>query len=81
MGSICLEKNQEREALKWYLMAAQQGHAIAQNNLATFYATGRGVRKDLDEAEKWFLMAAQHGDETAAENLKKLRRERPPPKK
>ena len=62
---------------RWGRKAAKQGHALAQNNLGTFYAQGRTVKKNLDEAEKWFLMAAQQGDPTAAENLKKLQMERP----
>lgn len=76
LGSISLEKKNDRDALKWFLTAARKGHAQAQNNLGTFYATGRSVRKSLDEAEKWFLMAAQQGDQPAAENLKRLQKER-----
>lgn len=76
LGTISLEKNNEKDAYKWYLMAAKKGHAMAQNNLGTIYATGRTVKKNLDEAEKWFLMAAQRGDASAAENLKKLQMER-----
>jgi len=77
LGSISLEKNNEKDAYKWYVMAAKQGHAQAQNNLGAFHAQGKTVKKNLDEAEKWFLMAAQQGDATAAENLKKLQKERP----
>jgi len=77
LGSISLEKNNEKEAYKYFVMAAKQGHALAQNNLGAFHAQGRTVKKNLDEAEKWFLMAAQQGDATAAENLKKLQKERP----
>jgi|SRR5579862_1266483 len=77
LGSISLEKNNEKEAYKWFVLAAKQGHAQAQNNLGAFYASGKSVKKNLDEAEKWFLMAAQQGDATAAENLKRLQKERP----
>ena len=80
LGSVSLEKNNEKDAYKWFVLAAKQGHALAQNNLGAFHAQGKTVKKDLDQAEKWFLMAAQQGDATAAENLKKLQKERPPKK-
>jgi TPR repeat protein len=76
LGSISLERKNDKDAYKWYVMSAKQGHALAQNNLGAFYASGRGVKKSLDEAEKWFLMAAQQGDASAVDNLKRLQKER-----
>lgn len=49
------------EGAKWYLRAAEQGHAYAQFNLATVYSTGQGVVEDKAEAAKWFRRAAQMG--------------------
>ena len=49
------------EALRWYRLAADQGHAGAQSNLGLTYANGRGVPQDDDEAARWFRLAADQG--------------------
>jgi TPR repeat protein len=48
---------------------AEQGNAIAQGALGSFYYTGRGVAKDYVEAVKWSRKAAEQGD---AENQTSL---------
>ncbi len=60
------------EALKWYRLAAEQGAALAQNNLALMYATGRGVTRDDVEAWAWFNMVAISGNKAAARNRDNL---------
>jgi hypothetical protein len=40
------------EAVKWYRLAADQGHATAQSNLGVKYENGEGVRQDHAEAVK-----------------------------
>ena len=57
------------EALKWYRMAADQGHAKAQNNLGFMYFNGKGVPQDYAEALKWYRMAAEQGNAEAQRNL------------
>lgn len=57
----------------WYLKAAKQGHAKAQNNLGVCYQYGRGFCKNLPEAIKWYEMAAKQGNPTAMNNLQKVR--------
>ena len=47
--------------LKWYRLAAEQGHAHAQNSLGGMYSSGQGVLKDDAEAVKWYLWAANQG--------------------
>ncbi len=76
MGIFHRERNEHKEAVKWWVLSAGQGNMLAQNNLAAYFAMGKGVKKDLDEAEKWFLMAAQQGNAQAVENLKRLQKER-----
>ena len=44
-----------KEAVKWYLKAAEQGNAIAQNHLGVMYDQGKGVTQDYKEAAKWYL--------------------------
>jgi len=57
------------EAVKWYRLAAEQGHARAQNNLGAHYDHGDGVPKSESEAIKWYKMAAKKGDVSAIFNL------------
>jgi TPR repeat protein len=49
------------EAVKWFRLAAGQGHARAQLNLALIHAMGDGVPKDGGEAAKWFRLAGLQG--------------------
>ena len=46
----------DAEAVKWYRLAAEQGHADAQYNLAN-YATGEGVLRSGAAAADWFYKA------------------------
>jgi TPR repeat protein len=49
------------EALRWYHLAADQGHADAQHNIGICYARGTGVAQDDAEAARWFRLAADQG--------------------
>jgi TPR repeat protein len=57
------------EALKWYLLAAEQGHSMAQSHLGSMYSGGTGVPQDYKEAMKWYLLAANQGYGHAQYNL------------
>ena len=57
----CAAKN-EKEAVKWYTLAAKNGQAEAQRNLAGMYSSGRGVKKSETEARRLFLLSAAGGD-------------------
>ena len=57
------------EAVKWYRLAAEQGHAKAQYNLGLMYDNGEGVPQDYAEAVKWYRLAAEQGDAAAQTNL------------
>ena len=50
-----------REAAKWFRLAAEQGHAEAQEGLAGLYYIGYGVREDYVEAAAWYMKAANQG--------------------
>ena len=59
----------DAEAVKWYRLAAEQGHADAQFNLGNMYARGDGVPENDAEAVKWYRLAAEQGDAVAQYNL------------
>ena len=61
-----------KEAVRWYRLAAEQGHAMAQSNLGVMYRNGEGVLADFIIAHMWFSIAANNGNELAAENREKL---------
>ena len=46
-----------KEAVRWYRLAADQGHAGAQNNLGAMYNNGLGVPQDFKEAVRWKVRA------------------------
>jgi len=54
--------------LKWYRLAANQGHGEAQGNLGVMYAKGEGVTQDYKTAHMWFNIAAAAGDSVATKN-------------
>ena len=52
---------EHKEAVKWYRMAAQQGHVEAQFSLGGLYEGGYGDARDYEEAAKWYRMAGSDG--------------------
>jgi hypothetical protein len=67
-GTAVVAKD-EREAVKWYRLAAEHGHAWAQFDLGACYYNGRGVPKDERESVKWYRLAAEQGHAHAQANL------------
>ena len=59
----------DKEAARWYLLAAEHGYADAQANLAWAYAKGLGVPKDEQKAVEWYHLAADQGHANAQLNL------------
>jgi TPR repeat protein len=57
----------DKEAVKRFRLAADQGNANAQYNLGLIYEIGAGVSEDNKEAVKWYQMAADQGH-IAAQN-------------
>ena len=64
-----LENNDFVNAVKYYKMAAEKGHAKSQNNLGNRYLHGEGVEKNYEEAVKWYKLAAEQGEMYAQYNL------------
>ena len=55
------------EAAKWFRLAADQGHVVAQDVLGGQYFSGRGVLQDHVVAYMWLSLSAAQGDRDAAE--------------
>ena len=56
-------------ALRLWRPLAEQGNAIAQNNIGLLYENGRGVPKSDAEAAVWYRLAAEQGYAIAQNNL------------
>ena len=61
------------EAVRWYRLAAKQGHAGAQFNLGWMYDEGEGVPEDDSEALKWYRRAAEQGHADAQKLLREFK--------
>jgi hypothetical protein len=68
-GLRAYQRGDYATALQEFLPLAEQGHAFAQNNLATMYAQGLGASQNYAEAARWFRRAAEQGERYAQNNL------------
>ena len=57
-------KQDYREAMHWFLRAADAGSVHAQTRVATWFWAGRGTPQDNSKAYYWALLAQAGGDET-----------------
>ena len=55
--------------MKWFRLAAKQGHAKAKSNLGLMYSKGQGVPQNHKEAVKWYRLSAEQGNASAQFNL------------
>ena len=53
----------DKTAVKWYTLAAEQGNADAQSNLGVMYGMGQGIIRDNVYAHMWGNLAASNGNE------------------
>ena len=63
-NGLGVEQSYEK-AVEWYLKAAEQGLADAQNNLGNMYYTGTGVEQSYEKAVEWWQKVAEQGYATA----------------
>ena len=59
----------DKTAVKWYTLAAEQGHSTAQFNLGFMYQYGNGVPENDKTAVKWYTKVAEQGHGKAQTNL------------
>ena len=65
------EENND-EAFKWCLKAAEQGHGGAQNMVGRCYEEAWGCEKDREKAFEWYQKAADKGDAAPMCNLGRI---------
>ena len=69
LGFACLATEDFVQAARFFRIAAAQGDAKAQFNLALFYQQGLGVEQNGSEAFHWYHEAAEQGVAEAQFNL------------
>ena len=62
-----------KTAVKWYRLAAEQGHAKSQTNLGTMYGKGVGVEQSHVYAAMWTAIAGSNGDDRGKELFEIIR--------
>jgi uncharacterized protein len=63
------------EAMKWYRRAADQGDALAQNNLGLLHVSGEGVPQNYIQAHMWLSLAAANASDKDSRDLAVRNRE------
>ena len=71
--SVVSRKVDDREAFKWYLKAAEEGHPGMEMFLGLSYEYGLAVSKNEGWAESRYRNAAEQGGDSAAAALQRLR--------
>lgn len=59
----------KKEAVRWWIKAAERGDSGAQYNLGICYAKGEGVPESINEAARWYELAASQGHSEAQHQL------------
>ena len=57
LGVEAMKRN-PAEAMRWFLLAGNQGYAAAQDKIGLMYRDGLGVEKNAVQALMWFTLAA-----------------------
>ena len=72
LGEIFHENTEYENAFNYYLKAAENNQVYAQFAVAVAFATGQGVKRDIQEAKKWLRSAASLGHGEARRKLEEL---------
>lgn len=62
LGNHYYDQKEFKQAFYWYEKAADQGYAIAQNNLGIMYQMGYGIHKNMQKSFYWYEQAQSSGD-------------------
>jgi len=69
LGLSYIPKFEDEKAAYWINKAAENGYAVAQNELGSCYLVGALVPKNLEMAVYWYKKAAEQDDATGQYNL------------
>ena len=72
LGEIFRENTEYEKAFEYYLKGAEGNHVYAQYSVALAFATGQGIKRDMQEAKKWLRSAASLGHGEARHKLEEL---------
>jgi hypothetical protein len=72
LGALLHSEEKFEEAIRYFVLAADQGFIDGEHNLACFYYEGKGTEVDLGKARYWFERAAAKGHERAKAALAHL---------
>ena len=68
-GYKAIKVQDDKQAVKWQIKAAEQGNSAAQYYLGNMYTNGKGVTQDYKKAAKWYTKSAEQGYSKAQFNL------------
>ena len=72
LGEIFRGNAEYGKAFEYYLKGAENNHVYAQYAVALAYATGQGVKRDMQEAKIWLRSAASLGHGDAQRKLEEI---------
>ncbi|EGB11451.1 hypothetical protein AURANDRAFT_21269, partial [Aureococcus anophagefferens] len=72
LGAFLHAEAKFEEAIRYFVLAADQGLAAGEHGLGYCYRLGRGTEVDLGKARYWYARAAAKGYEKATRNLARL---------
>ena len=65
-------KQDPKEAMRWYLKAAEQGHPKAFGLVGRLYGMGFGVKRDFVTANMYFQLGYRRGEKHLGEFIEKI---------
>ncbi len=68
-GVAAAQSQNHAETLRWFSLAAQQGHATAVGNVGLMHLQGVGVPRNPAKGTQWLTWAADRGDAQSLFNL------------
>ena len=73
LAGISFEKEEKfREAFRWFLESANDGHIEAQIKIGDYYANGTFIKQDYSKSVLWYTRASTYGNSEALIKLANL---------
>ena len=68
-GMDAANREDSKEAVRWYRLSAEQGYPRSQLILGNMYSNGQGVPQDYKEAVRWYRLSAEQGLPQAQDSI------------